>query len=183
MESSIEVIEVLKAMDLAKRAMKPLKKTKASADGSYKYATLDDVLELLKKTLPRYKLGFVQTLEQTAEGSCLSTTVFHEESGQHFSTLVRIPDLKDDILSEMQSFGSNITYMRRYALCTIFGIVSEDDVDGNSSASGYSQKDRELIMGKCTECHLSAENRKKVKGMINSNIATSVILKSIEAMK
>lgn len=181
MESSIEVIEVLKAMDLAKRAMKSLKKTKASADGSYKYATLDDVLELLKKTLPRYKLGFVQTLEQTAEGSCLSTTVFHEESGQHFSTLVRIPDVKDDILSEMQSFGSNITYMRRYALCTIFGIVSEDDTDGNNSTSVYSQKDKDLIMEKCA--NLSAESRKKVKGMINCNIATPIILKSIESMK
>ena len=135
--------EILKAIDLVKKSLKPLKKTKTSADGAYKYVTLDDVMEILKKTLPKYKLGFVQFLEEKDGNNCLKTIVFHE-SGQNVTSSALIPDIKDDFLSTMQSVGSNITYMRRYALCTIFGICSEDDTDGQSSAPGYSQKDKTL---------------------------------------
>lgn len=174
--------EILKAIDLVKKSLKPLKKTKTSADGAYKYVTLDDVMEILKKTLPKYKLGFVQFLEEKDGNNCLKTIVFHE-SGQNVTSSALIPDIKDDFLSTMQSVGSNITYMRRYALCTIFGICSEDDTDGQSSAPGYSQKDKDLIQERCKQRQLSAESVKKVKDMINSNIKTDVILRNIDNMK
>lgn len=174
--------EILKAIDLVKKSLKPLKKTKTSADGAYKYVTLDDVMEILKKTLPKYKLGFVQFLEEKDGNNCLKTIVFHE-SGQNVTSSALIPDIKDDFLSTMQSVGSNITYMRRYALCTIFGICSEDDTDGQSSAPGYSQKDKDLIQERCKQRQLSAESVKKVKDMINSNIKTEVILRNIDNMK
>lgn len=182
MERTNDIDEVLKAIDLVKKSIKPLKKTKVSADGSYKYVTLDDVLETLKKTLQRNKLGFVQFVEQSENGNSLTTVVYHV-SGQFISTSARIPDIKDDFLSTMQSVGSNITYMRRYALCTIFGICSEDDTDGNSSAPGYSQKDKNLIQSRCAEYKLSPENRQKVKSLINSGVSTEEILRTIEKMK
>lgn len=182
MESSAENIELLKAIDLAKKSMKPLKRSKVSEEG-YKYVTLDDVLELLKKTLPKHKLGFVQQIERCENGNCLLTTVFHLTSGQYMTSSTYIPDVKDDFLSIMQSVGSNITYMRRYALCTIFGIVSEDDTDGKSSFSGYTQQEKSLIEKKCSEMKISADNLKKVKSMVNSNVATSIILQRIESMK
>ena len=165
-----------------KKSLKPLKKTKTSADGAYKYVTLDDVMEILKKTLPKYKLGFVQFLEEKDGNNCLKTIVFHE-SGQNVTSSALIPDIKYDFLSTMQSVGSNITYMRRYALCTIFGICSEDDTDGQSTVPGYSQKDKDLIQERCKQLQHSAESIKKVKDMINSNVKTEVILRNIEAMK
>lgn len=174
--------EILKAIDLVKKSLKPLKKTKTSADGAYKYVTLDDVMEILKKTLPKYKLGFVQFLEEKDGNNCLKTIVFHE-SGQNVTSSALIPDIKYDFLSTMQSVGSNITYMRRYALCTIFGICSEDDTDGQSTVPGYSQKDKDLIQERCKQLQLSAESVKKVKDMINSNLKTEVILRNIKAMK
>ena len=182
MESSTEVIEVLKAIDLVKKSMKALKKTKISVNGLYKYVTLDDVLELQKKVLPRHKLGFVQLIENKNGSNCLTTIVFHN-SGQYISSSAFIPDVKDDFLSTMQSVGSNITYMRRYELCTIFGICSEDDTDGAGSVSGYLQKDKDLIQNKCAERQLKEKNLKKIKDMIKNKINVDVILKAIDGMK
>ena len=181
--SSPEIIEVLKAINLVKKSMKPLKKTKVSADGAYKYVTLDDVLETLKKTLPKYKLGFVQTVETCNGGNSIVTTVFHEESGQYISSTALIPYEKDVFLSAIQTVGSGITYMRRYALCTIFGIVSEDDTDGGGTVPGYTEQEKDLIQKKCAERKISAESLEKVKDMVNCRIAPTIILKSIESMK
>ena len=74
-----------------KKSLKPLKKTKTAADGAYKYVTLDDVMEILKKTLPKYKLGFVQFLEEkdgnnsdTADKSCNSLRKAHSSKLIYF---------------------------------------------------------------------------------------------------
>lgn len=182
MENSSGVIEVLKAINNAKKAMKPLKKTKTSADGMYKYVTLDDVLEVLKKTLPRFKLGFVQVIESVGELNYIKTIVFHD-NGQFISTSAKIPCEKDDFLSAVQSVGAAVTYMRRYALCTIFGIVSEDDVDGNCSPKCYSEADKEIIQQKIKENKLSGENVQIIQKMVKQNCSVSSILKKIESMK
>lgn len=182
-DENTQVLQVLNQIDLAKKAMKPLKKTKTSNDGAYKYVTLDDVIEVLKKTLPKYKLGFVQFLDEIDGKTCLTTIVFHVTSGEFVKSNVVIPDVKDDFLSTMQSVGSNITYMRRYALCTIFGICSEDDTDGQSSAPRYSQVDKNLIEQRCKEYKLTAENVEKIKDMVKRKVDVEIILRKIESMK
>ena len=182
MEKSSEVIEVLKAINNAKKSMKALKKTKLSADGAYKYVTLDDVLEMLKKILPRFKLGFVQTVESLGNDNYITTTVYHD-NGQFISSSAKIPCEKDDFLSAVQSVGAGITYMRRYALCTIFGIVAEDDVDGNCSSTCYSEIDKGIIQQRIKEKKLSSENLQIIQDMVKQNCSVNSILKKIDSMK
>lgn len=174
--------EVMAAIEAVKKTLKPIKKTRVSTDG-YKYITLDDVLEALKKVLPKHKLSYVQYLDVVNGQNALVTVVYHTVTGQRITSTSLIPDIKDDFLSTMQSVGSNITYMRRYALCTIFGIVSDDDTDGQSGNSGYSQKDKNLIEQRCKERQLSAESIKKVKEMTSMNVSTENILRKIDSMK
>lgn len=192
MENSAEVIEVLTAIGKAKKMLKPIKKTKSSADGVYNYVTLDDVLSNLKDILPKCKLGFIQQIEAVENRNELVTTVFHTESGQYITSRAIIPFEKDDFLSIIQQVGASITYMRRYTLCTIFGIVAEDDTDGAvnvkaGSASvkvqNYSDVDKELIRQRIKAKNLSESDRKIINEMVLQNCKTEVILKRIDSMK
>lgn len=61
----------------------------------------------------------------------LETRLIHAESGQWISSMAVIPLPKND----PQGMGSAITYARRYSLCAMLGIVTEDD-DGESAKIG-----------------------------------------------
>lgn len=61
----------------------------------------------------------------------LETRLIHAESGQWISSMAVIPLPKND----PQGMGSAITYARRYSLCAMLGIVTEDD-DGEGAKIG-----------------------------------------------
>ena len=56
----------------------------------------------------------------------LVTKLTHAESGQWQSSLAVVPLPKAD----PQGVGISMTYMRRYALSAMLGIVTEEDTDG-----------------------------------------------------
>lgn len=102
-------------------------KTKTGGTYTFAYATLDHIIEQIRKPLTSNGLWFVQTLEEDAGGKFkLVTTVIHE-SGQAIAS--RTPLLVEE--KNNQQFGSALTYMRRYALTAILGIAAEDDDDSN----------------------------------------------------
>ena len=55
----------------------------------------------------------------------------HLESGEFFESVMELKTEKETY----QSYGSCLSYLRRYALMTMFGLRSNDD-DGNSSLRG-----------------------------------------------
>ena len=96
-------------------------------NGSYfEYNTLEDVLDALDN-IQEYGLDFVQYI--TVDH--LVTRVMHLESGEFFDSMMELKTEKETY----QSYGSCLSYLRRYALMTMFGLRSSDD-DGNSSLRG-----------------------------------------------
>jgi len=85
------------------------------------YTTLGDVLTALKD-VSDFNLSFAQYFQ---DGE-LVTTVVHTESGEKFSSFIKISPEKDT----PQSFISCSTYYRRVELMTMFGLNADDD-DGN----------------------------------------------------
>lgn len=94
-----------------------------------KYSTIESVLETIEKPLKDVGLGFVQCPMENG----LKTIVFSDDSETTIESFVPYIGATD-----MQKLGSAITYARRYALVSMFGLEQEDD-DGNK-ASGYTQK-------------------------------------------
>lgn len=94
-----------------------------------KYATIESVLDTIEKPLKECGLGFIQCPQQDG----LKTIVFSNDSDFTIESFVPYIGATD-----MQKLGSAITYARRYALVSMFGLEQEDD-DGNK-ASGYTQK-------------------------------------------
>ena len=86
-----------------------------------KYATIESVLETIEQPLKEKGLGFVQCPMETG----LKTIVFSEDDTNTIESFIPYIGATD-----MQKLGSAITYARRYALVSMFGLEQEDD-DGN----------------------------------------------------
>lgn len=104
--------------------------TKAANNPHFKtkYADLTSVIEAIKPALSAHGLFFVQCPEPSEKGVTIKT-VLHHSSGEslELGTLF-VPANKQDA----QGYGSALTYARRYALVTAFGVPVEDD-DGNAA--------------------------------------------------
>lgn len=94
-----------------------------------KYADLTAVIEAIKPALIKHGLFFTQC-PVPSEGGVQVETVLHHSSGEHLSLgSLFVPANKQDA----QGYGSALTYARRYALVTAFGVPVEDD-DGNAAS-------------------------------------------------
>ena len=76
-------------------------------------------------------------LINTKEGvNYLATAVFHVESGEQIESNCMIPYVQLKGMNDFQSFGSGVTYFRRYCLSSMLGLVTDKDTD----ASGEQEK-------------------------------------------
>lgn len=116
------------AMALAFCAIEGATKSAANPHFKSKYADLTGVIDAIKPALVANGLFFTQRPEP-AQGGVQIETVLHHASGQSMSLgVLFVPANKNDA----QAYGSALTYARRYALVTAFGVPTEDD-DGNAA--------------------------------------------------
>jgi len=96
----------------------------------YSYADLPTIFEVINPLLKKHGLGFTQLLN-TKEGiTTISTNLFHVESGENIESNVEIPKVQLAKMNDYQSFGSGVTYYRRYSLSSCLGLVTDKDLDG-----------------------------------------------------
>lgn len=110
------------------------RKGKGTINGrEYNYATLDDVINIVKPVLNKLGLYIAQVLDN---GNLVTNIVHGDTQAAIRSTIpVGTP-------SSAQDLGSRITYFRRYALIAMLGLTTEDDVDAVGSVTAASaQKD------------------------------------------
>lgn len=91
----------------------------------YSYADLPKIFEVINPLLKKHGLGFTQLIN----GQKIVTVLFHVESGERIDSETDIPMIQLKGMNDYQSFGSGITYYRRYCLSTILGIVTDKDTD------------------------------------------------------
>lgn len=104
-----------------------------------KYATLEAVLRTIKPVLLKHGLVVVQMPTMAENGVTVETCIVSESDVIISSSMTMKP--KDN---SPHAVGSCITYIRRYALMSIFGIVGEEDDDGNN-AQGLRPQTRSQI--------------------------------------
>ena len=143
-ESSSDTLPIVLA-----KAQSELKKAAKSADNPYfksKYAGLDEVIEASRNTLNKHGIAVTQTVEYapevtnypcseetgmvtTPQQTLLVTTLLYGD--QSIRSIIPLDYKRGD----MQSFGSALTYARRYGLAAICCLSTEDalDDDGNKA--------------------------------------------------
>lgn len=132
MNTSQEYKNIYSAIIRMRTQIAPIARTRTASLGkySYRYATLDSVIELLNVVLPKYGLGWVQTIGMQDERQTLTTRIIHE-SGEWLEDTLALPQARPDgSRNENQELGASITYFKRYALSAMFGIATDDDTDG-----------------------------------------------------
>jgi hypothetical protein len=92
---------------------------------NYTYADLPQIFSVINPLLNKHKLCFTQLLENDG----IRTILFHVESGEQIESHTPIPLVKLGAMNEYQSYGSGVTYFRRYALSSMLGLVTDKDTD------------------------------------------------------
>ena len=115
-------------IDVQVSVQNPVKNTKGY---SYKYAQLDQLIDLTKETLAQHGLGLTILPVGKIENDCITVkvTLIHT-SGTYLVDTFQIPLKKGT--NPTQDFGSAYTYARRYATLGILNLAPEDD-DGQGS--------------------------------------------------
>jgi len=99
---------------------------KGTTGYGYSYADLPAIYEVINPLLKKHGLGFTQPIN----GNNVKTIVFHVDSGETVESETAIPQgVSLAKMNEFQVLGSAISYLRRYALSSILGLVTDKDTD------------------------------------------------------
>lgn len=121
--------EIIKALAQFQDECPAIKKDSSAGTGnfSYKYGSLPHILEAIKPHLKTAGLTYAQPISILEGQRCIVTQLYHVESGEKIESVIDMPDIELKGMNQYQSMGSGITYLRRYALMSILGIVAEED--------------------------------------------------------
>jgi len=105
---------------------------KGTSGYGYSYADLPAIFEIINPLMKKHRLGFYQAVESTTDKNAIRTVVFHVESGEAIQSDTLIPNnVQLAKMNEFQVLGSAITYIRRYALSSMLGLVTDKDTDAS----------------------------------------------------
>lgn len=128
-DKDAELASVDVAMANAFAEIEAVAKDKLNPHFKSKYADLGSVIEALRPILAAHHLYFIQRCEPSEDGVIVHTVGRHVSGSEIDFGKLYVPANKRDA----QGFGSALTYARRYALVTAFGVPTEDD-DGNAAS-------------------------------------------------
>jgi|GEM_PF-2099097 len=97
-----------------------------------KYAPLSEVLNTIRPIMGKYGLSITQAPYISNGEVCVRTMVMHKSGGIMSFPVMSAKPAKLDI----QGFGSAMSYIRRFVINSIAGVMGEVDDDGNSASKG-----------------------------------------------
>ena len=118
------------ALSIVQGKMSHAVKDSANPFFKSKYADLESVWDACRSLLAENGLAVMQFPGEFVDGTMSLNTILTHSSGEYMSYLMSVPVTKPDA----QGAGSALTYMRRYALAAVVGVVQADD-DGNAASS------------------------------------------------
>lgn len=128
MNQSEQINELVTALAKAQGEILPASKDGINPHFKSRYADLASISSACRPALSKHGLAIMQTMDE-ANGKLVLVTTLAHSSGQWMRSSLPIISAKQDA----QSIGSAITYMRRYGLAAMVGVVADDDDDGERS--------------------------------------------------
>jgi len=136
MIQSESIANLTLALSIVQGKLSHAKKDSANPFFKSKYADLESVWDSCRNLLADNGLAILQFpgLYSELDKSMSLTTIISHKSGEYISQEMSVPVTKADA----QGAGSALTYMRRYALAAVVGVVQADD-DGNAASNPQSK--------------------------------------------
>jgi hypothetical protein len=122
MKTSSETDKIYPAVIAMQQSLEAIERSKEVKTGKYsfKYAPLDAIMDKVKPLFAANGLAVMQGVDADA----LTTRLIHS-SGQWVESETHL----NREHANMQGFGGEVTFKRRYALSALIGLVSDDDND------------------------------------------------------
>jgi hypothetical protein len=145
-ESSEKCETILVQLMKAKAEMgTSVKKDATNPFHKSKYASLGAHLDLCEPVLVKHGLLMLPTGNIINNQHVLVATLHHPESGQWLKTYLPLHNPKGD----SQGVGASLTYMRRYAINSMFSLNAEDDDGETASGRGkYTKQEQKQEEGR-----------------------------------
>jgi len=118
---------LFKALAAFQQEVKPI--FKGTKGYGYSYADLPTIFDKINPLLQKHGLGFTQLINTHEEDNYLNTIIFHVESGETLESNTLIPQVSLKGMNDYQSFGSGVSYFRRYCISSALGLVTDKDTD------------------------------------------------------
>lgn len=136
-EEKKKAVDVYQALFKVQSTVDVVRKTADNPFFKSKYADLPDVWDAVKNALKENDL-LVYHKTVSNDSDYLDTFIRHIPSGTEISSNMRLHLQKPT----SQEYGSCITYMRRYAISSMLGLVMENDDDDGNNASQKKADDK-----------------------------------------
>lgn len=128
MSQSECIHELAAALSKAQGEMQAAIKDKVNPFYKTSYADLGSVWDAARPVLSKNGLCIMQTTEMTGNQIVMVTTLAHT-SGQWVKSYLPLNPSKQD----SQGVGAALTYLRRYSLSALVGVVCDNDDDGETA--------------------------------------------------
>jgi len=127
---SSEINELASALSKAQAEMKLAGLDSSNPYFKSKYADFASIVKASRPALTKYGLCVTQQIIMGEEGQNILLTRLLHASGQFLESMMRIAPAKNDL----QTLGSYLTYLKRYAYAAIVGVVASDEDDDGEVA-------------------------------------------------
>jgi len=142
---SENISELAMALSKAQGEMQAAIKDSINPFFKSKYADLGSVWDAARPVLCKHGLCVMQTTDVVGDKNILVTILAHS-SGQWVKSSILINPTKND----SQGVGAAMTYLRRYSLAAMVGVVTEDD-DGETAVGRGQTTERKQEQPKKSE--------------------------------
>jgi hypothetical protein len=140
MNQSESIAKLATALSIVQGKLTHAKKDSANPFFKSKYADLESVWDACRDLLAANGLSIMQFPGEFIDGTMSLTTIIAHSSGEFIEQQMSVPVTKPDA----QGAGSCLTYMRRYALAAVVGVVQADD-DANAAVQSKSSNSMKSI--------------------------------------
>jgi hypothetical protein len=128
--SSDQLNELFAALAKAQAEMPIANENSTNPYFKSRYADLAQIVKCARPCLAKNNLCVLQPPCVEENGRVILPTILGHSSGQFIRSELPVTPTKQDI----QSFGSYLTYLRRYSYTSLIGMVSSDDDDDGEQA-------------------------------------------------
>lgn len=126
---STELDQLFSALSVAQGEYETIGCNRENPYFKVRFADLDSILSAVRPALKRNKLTFLQQVRINEEGMTILHSILGHASGQWIESRNRIIPTKND----PQTFGSTLSYLKRYAAVSLLGVTISQDKDDDDA--------------------------------------------------
>jgi hypothetical protein len=141
-KSTEKITGIVTALGKFQQSVPAISKSSEAGQGNfkYKYGSLPHIIEAIKPHLKAADLCFTQPINTREGVEYIYTILYHTKTGEKVESKIALPQVEFKGMNVVQSKGAIITYLRRYALMSILGLVTDDDDNDAQGETAPKQK-------------------------------------------